>query len=183
MRSWWDLRNHSATRKGRRASCLKIMSSFNGRLGKGSPTASTMTIIQKVSGGWRNPTKGKSLFFLNYNFTQECKLSSFRNFKTFTFQHSTLDKASLAPSRLNQFSSSFSAGKSSIIWFSKALIVNVQTVATWEAPCLRALGHLASAPPPQIQSQRNLSVQDSVTNNFSKVAQVWWLLRIDMDMN
>jgi len=31
------------------------------------------------------------------------------NFKTFTFQHSTLDKASLAPSRLNQFSSSFSA--------------------------------------------------------------------------
>lgn len=36
------------------------------------------------------------------------------NFKTFTFQHSTLDKASLAPSRLNQFSTSFSADSRSV---------------------------------------------------------------------
>ena len=68
----------------------------------------------KSFAGVTSQTKGNS----RHNDSQECKFSVFRNFKTFTFQHSTLDKASLALSRLNQLSTSFSAGEPHVILFS-----------------------------------------------------------------
>ena len=114
-RSWWSWRNLSAMRREKRANFSKTTSSFSGRWGKGSHNASPMTITPRALRGWLSQTKGK---YSLHKYSEECKLSVIRNFKTFTFQHSTLDKASLAPSRLNQFSSSFSAGEPHAIWFS-----------------------------------------------------------------
>ena len=112
-KSWWGWSNLSAMRRGKRASFSKTTSSFSGRWGKGSHNASPMKITLKALRGWLSQTKGKVVVIKIHKVQVKCIL---RNFKTFTFQHSTLDKASLAPSRLNQFSTSFSAGEPHIMW-------------------------------------------------------------------